>query len=286
MPISLSPKDALTGSLPIGDMEVLDARFEIYTYDGKVQFDSAPPTCLRLDLRVLADGSEHTEMLSAGSSDNTVPSEDGLTLEAQHDGVTGVYANTKLMMFIKTLADKGFPDSALKAFTASCLIGLQFTAERPAAPDSDMPSKSNRTDGKERKDRPKTFFAVKEIIKLPSDSKKSAAAKSGKATSAAKPVTRPAASAASRATMGQKPEPEPATDSPDSSEINERVQALVMEILESSNGTTPVNALKVKIFGKVKGEPADIRTEIIKLATSVDWLSENGFTVDAGTVSM
>jgi len=285
MSISLHPEDALTGSLPIGDMEVMDARFEVYNYEGKVQFEGAPPTCLRLDLKVLADGSEHTEMLSAGSSENTVPSADGLTLEAQHDGVTGVYANTKLMMFIKTLADKGFPKSALKSFTSACLIGLQFTAERPPAPDSDMATNVTRTDGKARKDRPKTFFACKDIIKLPTDKKgaKSTSASKATATAAAKPGTgKPPASAASRATMGQTVH-EPVESEVD---VNERAQGLVMEVLESSNGTIPLSGLKVKIFGKVKGEAADVRTEIIKLATSADWLGENGFTVEGSNVSM
>lgn len=277
--ISFMPEDYAVGSLPVGDMEVIDARFEIFDYDGKIQFDkdSQPPTCLRLDVKVLGDDSEHTEMLSAGSSSNVVPSKDGQTMEGQADTVKSIYSNTKLAMFLVSLLAKGYPKSALKDFKASSLVGLQFTAERPPAPDSDMAS-TTRTDGKERKDRPRTIFTVKEIIKLPSDAKKAA----GRSTSKASGKPPAGATAASKATMGQKP-----TAADQGGDVAERAQAMVIEILEKADGgTVPVTSLKVKGFSALRSEAKEVREEILALITSADWLGENGFTVTEGAVSM
>lgn len=282
--ISLMPEDFAVGSLPVGDMEVTDARFEVYDYDGKVVFnnDNQPPTCLRLEVKVLADGTEHVEMLSAGSSAHVVPSKDGMTMEGQADTVKSIYATTKLAMFITSLLAKGYPKSAMKDFKASSLVGLQFTAERPVAPDSDF-APAERTDGKAKKDRPRTFFAVKEIIKLPSDAKKAAGRASTSAAPKATGKPPAGATAASKATMGQKPT---AADQ-GSADTNERAMTIVMDVLSKADGgSVPLPGLKVKGFSALRADDKETREEILKLITSADWLVENGFVVVDGIVSM
>jgi len=276
---SLLPEDFAVGTLPVGDMEVVDARFEVYDYEGKVTLDdgAAYPTCLRLDVKVLSDGTEHTEWVSAGSSANVVPTKDGLSMEGNNEKANSIYANTKLALFIVSLVGKGFPKSLLKPFSSASLVGLQFTAERPLAPESDMQSNAHRTDGKSRKDRPKTFFAVKEIIKLPSDAKKASKA-TGSTKSTGKPPA--GATAASKATMGVK-----VTPADDGVDTNEQAMSLVLDILSKSDSGVPIPGLKVKGFSALRSEEKEVREEILKLITDAEWLGEHGFTVTDGVVT-
>ena len=296
MPLSLLQADGLVGSLPIGDMEVIDAQFEIYDYDGKVDFagdDRKPPTCLRLDLKLLADGADHCEHLSAGSSANTTPSTDFQTLEAQHEGVKGVYLNTKLMQFMGTLQAKGYPPSALSNFTAKSIIGLQFTADRPVAPDSGI-----KRSEKQEKYGPPTFFGCKEIIRLPPGLAKAAKAGAGGVTAVAgaaattKPTGATAKIAAAKAAAAAKaqpvaapvPEPEELTDA--NPEVSSRAVDLIVDIITNAkDNMLSLNGVKVKVFSALKTEDKAVKDEILALVMDTGWLTSNGFAVTDGIVS-
>lgn len=267
MALSLNPKTFVLGGLPVGEMEVVGAAYEVYDFNGKASQEYAAPTVLRLDLK-LADGSEHAEHLSAGSSDRVVPSGDGNELDGQNENVTGIGKSTALAMFIESLVTAGFPEPKLDG-KASSFVGMRFICSRPPVKGDDGATKK-RKDGKGR-EFDVQWFKCEKILALPGEKGKKAAAPKPAAAKA-----KPAAAA-------------PAADNGDSEDVNPEIaamaQEMVMTVLSEAGGKMALMNLKVKLFGAVKSLDAETKTAVLKLANSPEWLAENGFTVQGKDIS-
>ena len=274
MGLSLNPETFVTGGLPVGEMEIIGAEYEVYDFGGKANKDFAEPTVLRIDLK-LADGSEHPEHLSCGSSDRVIPSPDKDEILPQSDGITGISKNTAVYLFVESLARHGATKSVLSG-KASSLIGLKFIATRPPVKGADGETKKRKDSSGREYDQ--TYFACEKILVLPGEKGGKAKAGAGKATG------KTTATAASTKTTTAAAIAAEAPDEP-SDEISVKAQEMVMTVLGEAGGSMPVMNLRVKMFAATKSLEAAEKASVLKLINSNEWLGENGFTISGKDIS-
>lgn len=267
MGLSLKPESFVAGGLPVGEMEIVGAGFEIYDYGGKANKEFAEPTVLRLDLK-LADGTEHQEHLSCGSSDRVIPVKDGDEIDGQNENVTGIGQSTAIFLFVTSMKAAGVPDKLLDG-KASSLIGMKFIAVRPPLKGTDGVVKK-RTDSKGR-EYDQTYFSMEKLLSLPGEKggKKAATKSAAKATTKVTTTAAPAADAGGEV----------------SEETVTKAMEMVMGVLSEAGGNMPVMNLRVKMFAACKALDPDEKAAILKLVNSNDWLTEQGFTISGKDIS-
>ena len=266
MGLSLKPETFVAGGLPVGEMEIVGAGFEIYDFGGKANKEYAEPTVLRLDLK-LADGTEHQEHLSCGSSDRVIPTNDGNEIDGQNENVTGIGQSTAIFLFVTSMKSAGVPDKVLDG-KASSLVGMKFIAMRPPLKGTDGVVKK-RTDAKGR-EYDQTYFAMDKLLSLPGEKGSKAKAKPTAATKATTKVTPVAA---------------PADTSEVSEDTTAKAMEMVMGVIGEAGGTMPVMNLRVKMFAACKALDPEEKAAVLKLVNSNEWLAENGFTINGKDIS-
>lgn len=268
MGLSLKPESFVAGGLPVGEMEIVGAGFEIYDFGGKANKEFAEPTVLRLDLK-LADGTEHQEHLSCGSSDRVIPTNDGNEIDGQNENVTGIGQSTAIFLFVTSMKSAGVPDKVLDG-KASSLIGMKFIAMRPPLKGTDGVVKK-RTDAKGR-EYDQTYFAMDKLLSLPGEKGSKAKAKPA---AAGKTAAAPKAAA-----------PAPAADTGEVSEdTTAKAMEMVMGVIGEAGGSMPVMNLRVKMFAACKALDPEEKAAVLKLVNSNEWLAENGFTINGKDIS-
>lgn len=163
MAISLNPKTFSPGGLlNDSDVEIVSSRFTVYDYNGTITDPQQMSVALRLDLKVIETGEEHTEYFSFGRAPDWMIDDDGKTIEP----VAGKKPNNNSVFsfFVQSLLEAGFDEDMLDAGDISVLEGLRVHVIRKAAPDS---WKSLPGMKKDENKREKTYLAVDRILSKP-----------------------------------------------------------------------------------------------------------------------
>lgn len=272
--VSLSPDDMVKGGLLDDvDVEVLHAQVKVWDYDpldtghGTLGIETL---ALRLDMKELASGEESFQMWSIGDTGQFAPYDtedrDGVGIKMIGDR-SALVETSNFGILSASLVECGFPRDKLKPGRVDILDGLQMHVIRQAAP-------KRKGLGSEREGRESTILLCQNIIKLPWDRKKKGAAKK----------------AASRKAAGGKA-PESASGSgPISSDVNDATMSMLVSILDQKGGTIAMKSVKAAGLSVIVREKlttdAGARKQILQLATDEEWLTENGFTVSDGSVSL
>lgn len=163
MPISLNPETFSSGGLlNDADVEIVSSRFTVYDYNGVITQPEQMSVSLRLDLKVIDTGEEHTEYFSFGRNPDWVISDDGCSV----DPVAGKRPNNNSVFsfFIQSLLEAGFDKALLDKGDISVLEGLKAHVVRKAAPESWKSLPGMKRDDKQRE---KTYLAIERILSKP-----------------------------------------------------------------------------------------------------------------------
>lgn len=139
--LSTRPSDAIEpGIVPVDcNMEVKDAEFTIWDYQGKGQQTVAAKLTLVDD-----EGAEYEQYYSVGPPDKFVPSGDGKMVLPATDTVKGISTTCNYMDFQNGLISAGFPENKLGT-DISVIVGLYAhwigkpQRERKGIPGGTMP---------------------------------------------------------------------------------------------------------------------------------------------------
>lgn len=108
--VSLRPSDAAEGGvMPTDqDLEIKEARFVIWDYQGKA------PASLAAKLILLADdGSEYAQYYSAGDPKRFVPTPDGEGILPASDSAAKLSKSSNYVLLMQELVNCGFPENRL-----------------------------------------------------------------------------------------------------------------------------------------------------------------------------
>lgn len=264
MSISLATKDFVQGGL-LADLDVFvkEAEFVVYDYGGKATSMKAPPLALKLTLNVVGDDdTEHTEYITAGSSDDFMPNPDdkGETIVA-NGTATNLRKGSNLFLFNESLEKAGFPQPKLVEGLASNYAGMKFHLERRPAPKRQGLKEEVHEGGFE-----KTYIACGTLISTKWDK----SAQKGRSTVKAAPK---AAAPAAEATSNGAGDVD--------TDVMAKASDLAMEILSEQldSGKLKTAAFKMQLFKLAGSIPQNERNELAKVATSADVLGALGWVV-------
>lgn len=194
--ISLARAKVGGGLIDDVNVEILDAKFVEYDYDGSV---NPPVLALAVELNPYDGGEDakpSVEYLSAGALTRFVPSEDGSMAVPVGDAQL-LNDNCNAIKFLFSALEQGFPEDLLEAGDVTTLVGMKCHILRVEAP-----KRQGLIRGGKNADRPQTTLTVSSIIELPgaggpTGGKK--AVSSPKPAAGARPATaRPAQAASAR----------------------------------------------------------------------------------------
>ena len=269
--MNFAPDDFVQGGLLNDvDVEITDARFVAWDYDGNLPSAEALAVRLTMVLCDDEDRKEHIEYLSAGKVADFLPNpeDDGLTLISQGTA-SSLRKGSNLELFSRSLVEAGFDASHMGGQSGiGYLKGCRFHIIRKPAPKrTGLPSGGRRREGEE--DREKTYLAVDRIISTPWD----------KGKSSSRAAVKPAATAA---------KPAAAAMQNGDAETEEKAQMIFSEVLAEAGAPLKFALLRTGVFKRCAKEPAGVKNTLAKLASDAAWLEANGFTVDAaeGTVTI
>lgn len=268
--ISLAPSTFSQGGGLIDDVdvEVVDAQFVMFDYNGKV---AVAVPALGLELKELGDeGKVHQQYFSCGDAAYFAPSDDGNSLIPTGDR-TSINTTSKAGMFLISLVNAGVPETLLASGNIKDIVGMKFHVNQIAAPK--RPGLQNQKEGA-------TDLIVTKLISLPGEkapARTGLGAKTPPANMAA-PKPNGAAAAATQGTGG----------TVDEALASATVEAII-GVLAENDGTVLLKDVSAKLFKAVdKGNP--LRASITKLAFDKEWLKsvsgEAGFNFDGTTLSM
>ena len=181
---SFKPSDAVQGGfLDDVDGTIIDAYTTMYQYEGEGSFSNEPIPGIMIIVETGEGGEPINKFLKMGSAMNWVPNEDGTGLKPVGKA-TGFSIKANGMIFLTSLVNCNYPESAITSNIKETLIGLKCHFENQVIETKD---KSIGKDGKYN------VTIVTKIYELPahvSDIKKSNSKSGKKATTASTSVTK------------------------------------------------------------------------------------------------
>jgi len=265
--MSMDPEDFIRGGLLNDvDVEVTAATFCTWDYGRS---DIEPVLALRLELKEMESGETVDQYWSAGAANQFViideNGEGGVSEGPQFGSVTkeGVNDSANVSHLFVSLKELGFKREKLVQFNCADIIGLQGHVVRNQAP-----KRQGLKDQPQEGDREKTILVFSRIIKFPWD-------KSKKKTTAKKAAAKKTAQASA-----------PADDGDGNDEVTALGITVVNDLLEAA-GSVELKGIKVaalRYMAKNKVAAAPQRNPVAQMVANQEWLIENGFAVDDGTV--
>lgn len=245
MPLSFNPATQQKVSMWEGGPATINAiRAVIWDYNG--QQKEGP--FLHVNLTAHEDSKEHDEYYGAGAIEAFVPSEDGLTLEPQKKGRTGLNDDCNASHLMNSIVGAGF-DPEVIGEDLSVFDDMDVTFARQTI---------NRViKGQAQQSNP---LLVSSIERMPGE-KKTAAAK-GKPATAAKGTMVPAKGAA-------KPAPGKAPAAKANAIAEAAEEAVGGVVVEAGEAITK-KKLSIKLMGALKGNP-DLK-KILEQVNDAEWL--------------
>jgi hypothetical protein len=257
--ISLAPSTFLAGGGLIDDVdvEVVDAQFVLFDYNGKV---ATPVPALGLSLKELGDeGKTHDQYFSAGDAQYFAPSDDGTSLIPTGDK-TSISSSSKCGLFLTSLVNAGVPESFLASGNIKDLVGMQFHVVQQAAP--------KRTGGKfqgQQKENA-TDLVVSKLIAMPGEG-------------AAATTKKPAGKAAPAKTNG-------AAAAPVDEALASATEEAIINVLAQQGGTVLKKDISGLVFKSVDSKNP-LRAQMMKLAFDDNFLGGlTGITFDGNAISL
>lgn len=300
--ISLAPSTFTQGGglLDDADVEVIDAAFCLWDYNGSVKPDVP---ALGLSLRRLEggqpspkDGTEsgfddNDQYYSCGSPDAFVPNEDGTGLKPVGDK-TSIVNSTNAALLLASMVNCGLPEDVLASGNIKDLVGLRMHVNRMEQPKKGG-NKEGFQGGKDPNKKQEVLVCTK-IISLPGETQaatkgpvvvsKTGTAKAKTNSSPVQTATKPPANAATAQSAS-------ASGGFDAENpLHAVAQASVLAVLMENDGSVLRKDLAPKVFQSFekgdKGAPA-----IMKLAFDEGFLKGGmeagaGWQYDGTTVSI
>lgn len=142
---SFKPSDATQGGfLDNVDGTIIDAFTTMYQFEGESSFSNEPAPGFMIKVDTGEGGEPTTKFLKMGSAMNWAPNEDGTGLKPV--GKTQVFSTkSNGIMFLTSLVNAGYPESAITSNIKETLIGLKCHFESQVIETKD---KSIGKDGK------------------------------------------------------------------------------------------------------------------------------------------
>jgi len=268
--LSMDPDDFIRGGLLSDvDVEFTGAVYCVWDYGGKVNPGVESVLALRCTMKDMESGEEMDQYWSAGNASNfTILDENGVV--CLDEGVSiasttkaGVNDSSNIFHLFRSLKQHGFKRELLVSFKSSCLIGLQAHVVRDAAPKRPGLKQEPAQEGRE-----KTILVVSKIIRLP-----------GEKTKKKKAPTKKAAGATTAAATTDAGE--------EAGDDTTSLGVTVITALLEAEGVIPYKGLKVRAIKHMatnKIADAPQRNPISSMIAKEEWLVENGFLVDDGSV--
>jgi hypothetical protein len=266
--MSMDPDDFIRGGLLNDvDVEVTAAVFCTWAYGRS---DIEPVLALRMELKDMESGETVDQYWSAGAANQFViideDGEGGAEEGPQFGSATkeGVNDSANVSHLFVSLKNNGFPRDELVQFHCKSIIGLQGHVVRNQAP-----KRQGLKDQPGEGDREKTILVFSKIIKMPGDKKR----KAPKKTVARKPV-------GTKTTGTTKSEPE----GDDGTTV---VGKEVITALLEAEGSLELKKLKIitlRYMASNKVGAAPQRNPVAQMVANEEWLLENGYMVEDGTV--
>ena len=264
--MSMDPEDFIRGGLLNDvDVEVTAAEFCTWNYGRS---DIEPVLALKMELKDMGSGDVVDQYWSAGAANQFViidENGDGGAAEGPQFGSAtkeGVNDSANVSLLFVSLKNNGFPREKLVQFTCTDIVGLQGHVVRDQAPKR-QGLKDQPTEG----DREKTVLVCSKIIKLPWEkTKKKTTKKTTKKT----------------ATKTAAPASEPEGGDDEATALGVEVMAVL-----TAEGSTELKGLKVaalRYMAKNKVGEAIQRNPVASMVSQEEWLLENGYLVEDGTV--
>jgi len=271
MYLSLAPSTFVRGGLLDDvDVEVLDAKFEMFDYGGNA--DAVP--ALRLNIKELNSGTEEEVHYSVGALKDFEPSDDGLHI-VPVGGSKFFRKGSNFAFFIDNLTANGFPEDKLVGEQPiSILVGTVMHMIRKEAPKRE----GLRNQVQEDNGQKKTVLVPVQVIKLPWEGKgkQGAASKAGAGAGASKAGSGTGAGATTAAAA-------PTEDLSD--ELKLAIYEMVSELIEKGGGTVTKALIGTKAFTILKA-PASLKSKAIAQARNDEFLEELGFSVSGDNVTV
>jgi hypothetical protein len=175
---SLNPDDAVQGGLlDDADVEIVGARFDIFTYStGQTGVGAI------INFRD-AEEKIHEQFYSAGQSDRYVPSDDKTKLLLTGTA-TGLNQSSNLVAYLSSLVNAGVPKPFFSD-SIGVMVGMKLHVNRVNQPGRAVLAGSESAEG----GRPKTILLATKLLSMPGEKTGKAATKAtAKATPGAAPV--------------------------------------------------------------------------------------------------
>lgn len=252
--ISYKTEDQTQGGLLDDvDVEVVEAQWVTWDYNGKAQVESP---ALKLSLSSEGLDTPVEQYWSAGDIRSRVPSDDGEQLvAAEGSNATGLPRGCNAALFFASLESAGF-DMDVLADGVSQLVGLGFHLLRIKAP-----NRSGLAIANDEKRQPAMIATVQAINYLPGEKKgKKSASKPAAGKKAAKPAD---------------------DDDRDASDFDDEVREAITEAVGDKG--LPITRLAVKLYTRFKDRPD--RKLINDRVQDEEYLKGLGFEVENGVVS-
>lgn len=262
--ISFSPETFTEGGfLDDVDVEIMDAKFMLYDYQGKSERGAVP--VLHMGLKKATDGEVQDQYWSVGDADSWQPTTDGKGL-IPIKGQAGLNKNTRAAMLFSSLVDSGLDVGVLEAGDISLLIGYTGHIVQVPAPVFGNDS------GKDAKGRQKTF-PIFTTIEEPKEAK-------GKGGGRGKAAPKGKGKTTTKAAKGS-------DEGSDDGDVVDAAVSLIMELLaEADGGPVAKKALAPSAYQKLRSNPN--KAEVAKLLLDDAFLGDEDhpWTMDGNELSM
>jgi hypothetical protein len=265
MGVSLKPSDAVAGGGGIDDVDAVikACRFRLWDYNGTIQ-----TPVLGLEVTYLEDdGSESSQVYSAGDVKHFVPSDDGSEAVpvGSHQALND---STNAMAWMVSMVNGGFPEDKI-ADKVSVFEGARVHVNQ--VPQAKRKGLANAKENK-------MILLVSKVLALPWDKK---AAATGPKTTKPVPVAKAAQAAPAAA-----PAAAAAAPAAGASELNDQATGALVGIILAKGGSIGKNQIAQEAFKAFAADPN--RNALVQLVFSDPFLKQDGapWNYDGVTVSM
>lgn len=288
--ISLAPSTFAVGGglLDDADVEIMDAAFLLWDYNGKAPQGPA----LGITFRILEGGKhkiaedkakfesgfeDHDQYFSAGKIEYFAPNDDGTGLVPTGDK-TAITQSCNTAMFLSSLVNVGVPESVLASGNIKDLVGTRLHVNR-VEQEARKQGKNSTFSGDPNKKQ--EILVATKLISLPGEAPKAATGLSKAGPSKATPTK----SASPAPVQSVLPSPSVVAGGFDPTDpLHEKAQTWLLEVLmEAGEEGIARKEVGAKIFAKAKvaldGKPDPDGPKAMKLAFGEEFLksgAENG----------
>jgi hypothetical protein len=264
--VSCSPKDFVQGGL-ISDIDVLveDIRF---TLNGPPNYGVPDRIFAKAQFKNLSseEGESMEQWWACGSSNDFTPTDDEMDVNPV-SGKSHFTKGSNWHVFLDSLERCGFPVAKLETVGIASIKGAKMHIVRTTVKREGL--SSTRDDGREQS----TVVCSKlisisgekavRVPKVAAAPKPAAAQTAGTAQPAAQAATQPAAAAI---------------------DLDELARKCLAESITSEGGMLPKATVRLSLFQKLAGQPADVRNQVGSRVVSEEWLMSNGFGLQDGMI--